>query len=290
VLLTKLALLAKRQIVVSEDLVESYDALARDFDASFWEAMGKHARTVFDSLKSPDAGRILNLACSGGLSSFYFREKYPKAQITGLDVSLKMIELARKRRLEARQNNLEFLRGDFLELLADFPANAFDIATWVWNTEGYSSPQKLFGEVRRVVKPGGQFGVILPLGEAIKGTRNLVSAALSYFPQKMRKVLFAAAFPKDKRHLFKALERTGWETANLWLEEEAVHFSDGEEATRWALNMGAFVGYDQVLDIRGDEEIFRFISGSWPRNERGEVVLESNFVAGIVTKRNRERS
>src|SRR5262249_32429052 len=100
--------------------------------------------------------RVLDLATGTGDIAFALAAR--GARVVGLDVTHRMIELAREqlagRSAEASRSNLHFVVGDMLAL--PFPSNAFDVVTTGYGLRNVPDLTMAIDEIRRVLKPGGQ--------------------------------------------------------------------------------------------------------------------------------------
>ena len=95
-------------------------------------------------------GRVLEVGVGTGLNL----EHYPDGvDLTGLDISGRMLERAR-RRAEALGRRLRLVQGDVEHL--DFPDHAFDTVTATCVFCSVADPVQGLREVRRVVRPDGQ--------------------------------------------------------------------------------------------------------------------------------------
>ena len=108
-------------------------------------------------LASPRRGaRALDLATGTGDIAFALAAR--GADVVGLDVTLRMIELAvakRNRSPERRALPASFLVGDMLAL--PFPSASFDIVTTGYGLRNVPDLDVAIVEIRRVLAPGGQF-------------------------------------------------------------------------------------------------------------------------------------
>ena len=99
------------------------------------------------------AGRAttaLDLACGTGDIAFAVAER--GARVVGLDVTLRMIELARAKRAES-SHSPAFLVGDMMAL--PFPDNAFDLITTGYGIRNVPRIEPALAEIGRVLRPGG---------------------------------------------------------------------------------------------------------------------------------------
>ncbi|HJZ78196.1 MAG TPA: ubiquinone/menaquinone biosynthesis methyltransferase [Vicinamibacterales bacterium] len=102
-------------------------------------------------LASPRSGaRALDLATGTGDIAFALAAR--GARVTGLDITHRMIELARAKR---ERRNATFVVGDMLAL--PFPAASFDIVTTGYGLRNVPRLDVAIDEIRRVLAPGGLF-------------------------------------------------------------------------------------------------------------------------------------
>ena len=108
-----------------------------------------------------DGLRVLDLAT--GTGDLAFAAAARGARVVGLDITHRMIELARRKApaspklvgVEAeRRRALQFLVGDMLAL--PFPAASFDIVTTGYGLRNVADLAQAIEEIRRVLAPGGQ--------------------------------------------------------------------------------------------------------------------------------------
>jgi len=111
----------------------------------------RHWKRLLIDLAAPSAGmRAADLATGTGDLAFALAER--GAGVVGLDVTRRMIELARQK--IARRPAPEFLVGDMTAL--PFASGSFDIVTTGYGIRNVPDLQASIDEMLRVLKPGGQ--------------------------------------------------------------------------------------------------------------------------------------
>lgn len=100
---------------------------------------------------------ILDLGTGTGSASIYLAEKFPKSNITGIDISKGMLKKAREKAQEKELKNIRFVEGDIFNL--PFANNKFDLISVA------NAPFSL-SEVKRTLKNEGYFLVSLSKGGA----------------------------------------------------------------------------------------------------------------------------
>jgi len=93
---------------------------------------------------------LLDAGCGTAPMITLLKEKYPDKKYTGIDLSSKMIEKAKEKKIE----NVEFIVGDCENL--PFEENSFDIVINSQSFHHYPNPQNFFNSVYKILKPGGK--------------------------------------------------------------------------------------------------------------------------------------
>lgn len=110
---------------------------------------------------------ILDVGCGGGININRMAEKAKK--VYGVDYSIESVKLSREVNREyIEQGKVEVLEGNVQSL--PFDDESFDIVTAFETIYFWPDIEKCFGEVKRVLKPGG----IFLIGMESNGSDNLV--------------------------------------------------------------------------------------------------------------------
>jgi SAM-dependent methyltransferase len=102
---------------------------------------------VFDRLGVGKGERVLDIACGSGLSAVELRRR--GAVPSGLDASAELIDIATE-----RSPGCDFRVGDLFEL--PWGSGEFDVVT---SFNGIWGLDRAMAEARRVLRPGGRFGI-----------------------------------------------------------------------------------------------------------------------------------
>ena len=149
-----------------------YKQLAPAYEVLFPLVIRNHIRTSIQSLNIPEAAQILEVGIGTGVSM----PVYPKhSQVTGIDLSEPMLEIARKRVKREGWTHID-LRTMNAEKL-DFPDNSFDFVTAFHVVTVVSRPQQMMSEISRVLKPGGRLLIINHFRSRRKWIANVVDRA-----------------------------------------------------------------------------------------------------------------
>ena len=100
---------------------------------------------------------ILDVACGTGDISFEIEKKF-SANVTGIDIAPKMIEIARKKAEKKNINKIDFIIGDAEDLPIE--TNSIDNITISYGFRNISNYEKALAEFYRVLKPGGKLGIL----------------------------------------------------------------------------------------------------------------------------------
>jgi demethylmenaquinone methyltransferase / 2-methoxy-6-polyprenyl-1,4-benzoquinol methylase len=142
-----------------------FGAIARRYDLlNDLQSFGLHRRwkrrvAELAAVKSGD--RTLDLCCGTGDISFALAAK--GADVTGVDFSEAMLEVAKRRKAESgKAETLKFIQGDALKI--PFAESSFDAVTVGYGLRNLASWEVGLKEMLRVAKPGGRL-VVLEFGK-----------------------------------------------------------------------------------------------------------------------------
>ena len=134
---------------------KSFHFAPRAPNESFADSLARHERNMADRLALKPGMRVADLGCGVGGP---LREiaRFSGATIVGVNNNAYQLERARKLTDEAGLGHLaEFLKCDFMQM--DVPDESFDAAYAIEATIHAPTKAGCFGEVFRVLKPGGCF-------------------------------------------------------------------------------------------------------------------------------------
>lgn len=119
------------------------------------EGMGGFFPGQFDTSNIHD---VLDIACGPGGWASDLAQSFPHMRVTGVDISVLMIEYARTQVTYHKQNNARFSVMDILKPL-DFPDNSFDLvnARFLFAFMPPTAWPTLLQECYRILRPGGTF-------------------------------------------------------------------------------------------------------------------------------------
>jgi ubiquinone/menaquinone biosynthesis C-methylase UbiE len=122
-----------------------FDALAPVWDSMRMEDTLASYEAALGSVEQKPA-RILDVGTGTGAGALLLAQRFPEAQIVGVDLSDAMLEHARRNTPDELRGRVTFERADASSL--PFDAGSFELAS-------HANMIPFFDEVARVVAPGG---------------------------------------------------------------------------------------------------------------------------------------
>jgi SAM-dependent methyltransferase len=205
--------------------------------------------------------RVLDCGCGPGSITAGLAAIAAPGEVIGIDIEPRQVASARALAAERGIANVSFQEGSLYVL--PFPDDSFDAALAHTVVEHIADPTAAFREVRRVLKPGGVFGVrdpdytmmrMEPASDAsregndlIRRVQALSGGSPSYAPQQ-RQLLLEAGFSRAEAGAGVTTAGTPQETAMMpfimqgWIREPAF------------IRAAAECGYDEAALDRLLEE------------------------------------
>lgn len=121
-----------------------------DNDPSVYNMCRKDYSDVLAEVISEPFSDLLDAGCGTGAMLGMLKKDCPDKNYTGIDLSEKMIEAAKKKQLEG----IQFIVGDCESL--PFPNDSFDVVTCSMSFHHYPNPENFFMSLQQVLRPGGR--------------------------------------------------------------------------------------------------------------------------------------
>jgi ubiquinone/menaquinone biosynthesis C-methylase UbiE len=256
----------------------AYNAAADFYTApplGFWNYFG--GRTI-ELLSLPVGSRVLDVCCGAGASALpAARSVGPTGKVVGVDLSEKLLELARSK--AAGLTNIEFELGDMVTLR--FRAGSFDAVVCVFGIFFVPDMEMAVRELWRRVRPGGQLAVTT-------WGPNFFEPANSAFWRSIKEVrpdLYKGFNPWDRIsdpvNLEKVLNGGGVESQKIIVENRLHPINSAEEW--WTILLGS--GYRGTIEqlSEADRERVKEANLTFVNDERISSI-ETNVLYALATK------
>jgi ubiquinone/menaquinone biosynthesis C-methylase UbiE len=152
---------------MSWDAAMEVEVAAHAVHAKIWENAGAKGdgmlrQSYHDALAqhlTHPPQNILDIGCSVGMSTFALQERYPQAQITGVDLSPYFLAIAQYRAAQ-RPNPPQWLHAAAEE--TGLPTAAFDLvsAHLIFHELPQDAAIAILQEARRLLRPGGSLAIM----------------------------------------------------------------------------------------------------------------------------------
>jgi SAM-dependent methyltransferase len=124
-----------------------------------WRAQLAPAQAELMACAGPVPGeRVLDVACGTGIIALDAAARVsPGGDVVGVDLSGRMIEVARRQAMQDEAENVHFERMDAERL--ELPDNSFDVALCALGLMYVPSPERAIMEMRRILRPRGRIAL-----------------------------------------------------------------------------------------------------------------------------------
>lgn len=140
--------------------------------AAYRDARGPNApEMVFEAVAEVRPARYLEVGCGPGELAARVQEELG-AQVVALDISPRMVELARGRGVDARQGDVQELR---------FEDGEFDCAVAAWMLYHVPDVERALAELARVLRPGGRLVAVTNYSDHLQELKEFVGAPTTRF-------------------------------------------------------------------------------------------------------------
>lgn len=116
----------------------------------------KWRRQFLNDLALTPAAKCLDVCCGTGDLTIALGQHCPYGQITGLDFNEEMLKIAKQK--AAGNGRIKFIVGDAMHL--PLPDDQYDVVTIGFGLRNVPDANHCLKELYRVLKPGGQLGIL----------------------------------------------------------------------------------------------------------------------------------
>ena len=212
-------------------------------------ASRRHSRRLLDSAAVAEDDNVLDIGCGTGKATRDAARLASRGVVLGVDLSARMVELARARSAAEGLTNVTYLQAD--AQVHAFDAERFDVAISNFGAMFFENPVAAFANFRRAIRPGGRLLLLvwreLGRNEWLTAIRGALAAGRTLpEPPPRAPSPFALADPGWVRSI---LGGAGFEQVLLEEIEEPVELgTDAEHAFGFVRSMGIVHGLTHDLD------------------------------------------
>lgn len=263
------------EVVDVNDIGNSYNLVSSTYDAAFLAIMQKYNIKMLSNLVVKEDANILDLACGTGFNAKWLMQKYQGVRIDAVDISEEMLKKAAKKLAGSAQ----LFNMSMLDYLRKCPDNSYDIVVCGWALK-YQPPLKVLRECKRVLRPGGQIGVIVNRKSTLPEVRKVYPALLAANSNNLGNLMMELPNPNDQKELAAWFTKTGLVPLKMAEDAHVFRFGTALAAADWVTSTGALAGFDVMLNLR-DERIKRQMAALF--EQYGLLSITHTFVWGLAT-------
>ena len=153
-----------------------------------------------------DGWTMLDVGCGGGFTIRRLLKRSKDAQVYGIDISEESLAKAKKVNADVLDKQV-FVRQGSAEMLP-YEDGKFDLVTAVETVYFWPNLPGCLQEVRRVLKPGGKFAIMVEVVDGDSMWTNVVEGMTAYSPEELKTMLDDAGFIQTEIHRMKQSNAT----------------------------------------------------------------------------------
>lgn len=142
---------------------------------------------------------MLDIGCGGGATLKRLLKRSKGSKVYGIDISEEIVEKARRFNAELLDKQVFVTQGSAEKLPYD--DDKFDLVTAVETIYFWPNLPACLQEVRRVLKPGGRFAIMVEVVDSNSKWTDLCEGMTAYSPELLKKMLDEAGFVQTEIHL-----------------------------------------------------------------------------------------
>ena len=144
---------------------------------------------------------ILDVGCGGGKNIARMLKRCPQGQVYGIDYSEESVAMSRKKNSSLLGSRCFIEQGNVMEL--PYEDGKFNLVTAVETVYFWPNLPNCLQEVRRVLKSGGKFAILVEVVDSDSKWTSVVEGTTAYSPEDLKKLLDEAGFTQTEIHLKK---------------------------------------------------------------------------------------
>lgn len=145
-----------------------------------------------------DGWTMLDVGCGGGFTIRRLLKRSKDAQVYGIDISEESVTKARQVNAEVLDKQVYVTQGSAEQL--PYNDEMFDLVTAVETVYFWPNLPDCLQEVRRVLKPGGKFAIMVEVVDSDSKWTCIVDGMTAYTPEQLKTLLDDAGFIQAEIH------------------------------------------------------------------------------------------
>ena len=145
-----------------------------------------------------DGWTMLDVGCGGGFTIRRLLKRSIDAQVYGIDISEESVTKARQVNAEVLDKQVYVTQGSAEQL--PYNDEMFDLVTAVETVYFWPNLPDCLQEVRRVLKPGGKFAIMVEVVDSDSKWTSIVDGMTAYTPEQLKTLLDDAGFIQTEIH------------------------------------------------------------------------------------------
>ena len=145
-----------------------------------------------------DGWTMLDVGCGGGFTIRRLLKRSKDAQVYGIDISEESVAKARKVNADVLDKQVFVTLGSAEKL--PYEDGKFNLVTAVETVYFWPDLPNCLQEVRRVLKQGGKFAILVEVVDSDSKWTSVVEGMTAYSPEDLKKLLAKAGFTQTEIH------------------------------------------------------------------------------------------
>ena len=145
-----------------------------------------------------DGWTMLDVGCGGGFTIRRLLKRSKDAKVYGIDISEESVAKAKKVNAEVLDKQVFVTLGSAEKL--PYEDGKFNLVTAVETVYFWPNLPNCLQEVRRVLKSGGKFAILVEVVDSDSKWTNVVEGMTAYSPEDLKKLLDEAGLTQTEIH------------------------------------------------------------------------------------------
>lgn len=176
---------------------EIYENTAEDYDKWVIPCKLCQYQMLIQSLNLRGDERILDIGCGPGELTRKIAENLEEGDVTGIDISENMIDLARKKSKERDIENVQFKAGDYQEISLE---KNYDVCVSSYLFHWMSDPKDFLIWVQNTLNENGKIGLLVPSPDWYRDVQEAYEKAMKKFEFSPEELVGTNLVTKEKIH------------------------------------------------------------------------------------------